>query len=343
MFTANLSNSKPSRGRVGFAHQGLQNVLWGLVFIVRWVLNRKWWAKPTLRRLYRVIEKVIFEKIEIQGTKIEQGGKTASAKTPLENPVIYGENEIRVRRTQENLGKDPYVSWGKIRPIAKNSGKTTLSELKRNPNAPARQPFAKRHFRLKRYLAALVKTLAPMLRVGTYLKGRQNILGARYGQSYAAPWRRWSVAELRSHAGAWERGKMIRLSPSAFPLINNVSNAPRMHRRFGRFGQAPADRGRDRSAVGDGRDSATRLSLRRAGLAVREGQGLPISDGLESVRHARTDAVYVSRFARTAFGPGFAASRSIGSAAPAANAFENALVRPERPAEKSSHRAGVGP
>jgi hypothetical protein len=111
--------------------------------------------------VWKMIEQSNLGKIEIRGTKNEQIGKTASAKTPLENPVIYGENEMRVRRAQENLGKHPYVSFGKTPPIRENAEKTRLSDLKRNPNAPARQPIAKRNFRLKRYLAALAPAPNP--------------------------------------------------------------------------------------------------------------------------------------------------------------------------------------
>jgi hypothetical protein len=49
--------------------------------------------------------------------------KTASAKTPLENSVIYGENASRIRGRQENYGKHAYVSSGKIPRSAKTSGK----------------------------------------------------------------------------------------------------------------------------------------------------------------------------------------------------------------------------
>ena len=58
---------------------------------------------------------------QVGPTSQRRFGARRSAKTPLENPVIYGENESRVRRTQENLGKHPYVSSGKTSPIRENA------------------------------------------------------------------------------------------------------------------------------------------------------------------------------------------------------------------------------
>jgi hypothetical protein len=56
-----------------------------------------------------------------RGFRSASGTYYASAKTPLENRVIYGENASRVLHAQQNLGKPPYVSSGKSSPIRENA------------------------------------------------------------------------------------------------------------------------------------------------------------------------------------------------------------------------------
>jgi hypothetical protein len=74
---------------VGFAHQKSKNGLFGLVFIVRWVVNRMWWAKPTLRRLDRAGEKAKRGKIEIRGTKNSVDREKSSGKTFSKKARIF--------------------------------------------------------------------------------------------------------------------------------------------------------------------------------------------------------------------------------------------------------------